>query len=72
MWSTCLLSFSGWLSVNMNTHVIELTNDIAAALIDMTTLIGYFIHMSILFQTSSLKITVCEMNVMHDCSYYSM
>ena len=28
-----VLSFSGWLSANMNTHVIELANDIAVALI---------------------------------------
>ena len=42
-----VLSLSGWLSTNTNTHVIELANSIAAAL--MTTLIGYFIHVNILF-----------------------
>ena len=31
----------------MNTHVIELANDCRD--IDMTILIGYFIHVSILF-----------------------
>ena len=33
MYETQLLSFSGSLSVNMNTNVIELTNHITAALI---------------------------------------
>ena len=33
MYETQLLSFSGWLSVNMNTHMIDLANDITAALI---------------------------------------
>ena len=28
-----ILSFTGWLSANTNTHVIELANDITAALI---------------------------------------
>ena len=39
-----VLSFSGWLSANTNTHVIKLVNDIAAALIWQLWLVILFMR----------------------------